>query len=144
MSRATAGSALHLASCRSWSLEIPDISYTNLASQGFFDWVHRIQRAPAPNVFVECKNYGSDLRNPEIDQIAGRFSPLRARLGLLVHRGFGDKSRLIQRCRDTALDSRGFVLPLDDDDLARLADERRRAPDSVTFTLLRQRFDELI
>ncbi|HEX9683922.1 MAG TPA: hypothetical protein VGA13_12630 [Acidimicrobiales bacterium] len=109
-----------------------DITYTNIASRGFFDWVNRVQGAPAPNVFVECKNYGSELANPEVDQIAGRFSPLRGRLGLLVHRGFGDKDRLLRRCRDTALDDRGFILPLDDDDLRALVDERKSNPDSRT------------
>lgn len=120
-----------------------DITYVNIASRGFFDWVNRIQQAPAPLVFVECKNYGSDLGNPEIDQLSGRFSPLRGRVGLLCHRGFGDKPRLIQRCRDTALDHRGFIIVLDDDDLSELVEERKRDVDSVTFKLLQQRFNEL-
>ena len=121
-----------------------DITYLNLASHGFFDWVNRVQAAPAPYVFVECKNYGSELGNPEIDQLAGRFSPVRGRLGLLCHRGFGDKAKLVQRCRDTALDDRGFMIALDDDDLAALVDERKRNPNSVSFRLLQQRFSELI
>jgi hypothetical protein len=121
-----------------------DIHYTNVATQGFFDWVNRVQNAPAPNVFVECKNYGHEVANPEIDQLLGRFSPLRGRVGLLVHRGFGDKSRLEARCRDSALDGRGFVIALDDDDLVQLIAERVQHPDSVTFTLLRQRFGALV
>jgi hypothetical protein len=84
-----------------------DIAYTNVADGGFFDWVNRIQNAPAPNVFVECKNYGRELGNPEIDQLSGRFSPLRGRLGLLVHRGFGDKDLLNERCRDSDLGPQG-------------------------------------
>jgi hypothetical protein len=121
-----------------------DISYTNVASQGFFDWVHRIQGAPAPNVFVECKNYGRELGNPELDQLAGRFSLLRGRLGLLVHRGFGDKQLLIKRCRDTALDGRGFVIALDDSDVEALVDERREESEDTSFRLLRERFNELV
>lgn len=120
-----------------------DISYTNVAGEGFFDWVNRVQNAPAPNVFVECKNYGSELGNPEIDQLSGRFSPLRGRVGMLLHRGFGDKARLVQRCRDTALDHRGFVIALDDSDLEALVNERKQNPLSVRFKLLRDRFDEL-
>jgi hypothetical protein len=118
-----------------------DISYTNVASRGFFDWVHRVQAAPAPNVFVECKNYGRDMGNPEVDQLAGRFSPLRGRTGLLVHRGFGDKTRLVARCRDTALDNRGFIIALDDADLGVLVQERKR---DDYFRELRRRFDELV
>lgn len=121
-----------------------DITYTNVATRGFFDWVNRVQLAPAPNLFVECKNYGQELANPEVDQLAGRFSPHRGRVGLLVHRGFGDKTLLIARCRDTALDNRGFIIALDDDDLTRLVEERKQDPQSVRFSLLRERFDELI
>jgi hypothetical protein len=121
-----------------------DISYTNVAARGFFDWVNRVQGAPAPNVYVECKNYGQELGNPELDQLSGRFSAQRGRVGLLVHRGFGDKEALIQRCRDTALDDRGFILVLDDTDLAVLVDERRQRPESVDFELLRRRFDSIV
>jgi hypothetical protein len=121
-----------------------DITYTNVASEGFFDWVNRVQSAPAPSVFVECKNYGRDLSNPEIDQISSRFSPLRGRLGFLAHRGFGDKDLLVQRCRDTALDHRGFIIVLDDDDLESLVQERKQNPNSVSFKTLCRRFDELV
>lgn len=121
-----------------------DITYTNVASEGFFDWVNRVQLAPAPSVYVECKNYGRELKNPEIDQLAGRFSPLRGRLGLLVHRGFGDKELLVQRCRDTSLDGRGFMIVLDDEDLASLVEERKKDPYSVAFDTLRRRFEELV
>lgn len=118
-----------------------DITYTNVASRGFFDWVHRVQAAPAPNVFIECKNYSTELANPEVDQLAGRFSPLRGRLGLLLHRGFGDKLRLVTRCRDTALDGRGFIVALDDDDLETMVQERKQ---NDYFRHLRRRFDELV
>jgi len=121
-----------------------DITYTNVATAGFFDWVHRVQGAPAPNVFVECKNYGREVANPEIDQLAGRFSPLRGRVGLLLYRGYGDKARLVARCRDTALDDRGFVIALDDDDLGSLVEDRKASHGSVAFRHLRQRFDELV
>ncbi len=121
-----------------------DITYTNVASRGFFDWVNRVQTAPAPYVFVECKNYGAGLGNPEIDQLAGRFSPIRGRLGLLLYRGYGDKAQLIQRCRDTALDNRGYIIALDDIDLRLLVEARKVDSDSVTFDLLHQRFAELI
>ena len=50
-----------------------DITYTNSATRGFFHWVG--QHYPAAHVFVECKNYGGEVGNPELDQISGRFSP---------------------------------------------------------------------
>ena len=49
-----------------------------------------------------------------VDQLAGRFAPNRGRLGFLVYRNTTDRSRLIARCRDTAVEGRGFILPLGD------------------------------
>jgi hypothetical protein len=117
-----------------------DIAFTNAATHGFFQWV--AQHHAAANVFVECKNYSSDLANPELDQLSGRFSPSRGQVGLLLCRHLEDKELFIQRCRDTALDGRGFIIPLDDDDLAALVqigDDR-----DEQFASLKARFDQLV
>jgi hypothetical protein len=92
-------------------------------------------------IFVECKNYAEDPANPELDQLAGRFSPKRGQVGILVCRKIGNKKRMAERCRDTANDNRGYVIALDDDDLKKIIDEFLRSGD---LTLLRQRFDSLI
>ncbi|MEU5507924.1 hypothetical protein [Streptomyces fungicidicus] len=96
-----------------------DISYTNVAQSGFFAFLgkHKIE---STYVMVECKNYGKEVGNPELDQLSSRFSPLRGRFGILACRSFEDKDRFLKRCRDTALDYRGFVIALDDDDLREL------------------------
>ncbi|GAA2418906.1 hypothetical protein GCM10010404_91860 [Nonomuraea africana] len=125
-----------------------DISYTNVASSGFFQWL-RIQRVPCRYVVVECKNYGTDLENPELDQISSRFSPLRGQVGILACRRFKNKDLFKKRCRDTALDYRGFVLALDDDDLRELVEEAEASihplePKPNEFRLLKKRFDELV
>ncbi|MEU6424167.1 hypothetical protein [Streptomyces spiralis] len=99
-----------------------DITYTNNATDGFFGWVMR-QGHPCSHIFVECKNYDSELGNPELDQLCGRFSPLRGKVGLLLCRSLAEKERFLQRCRDTALSRHEFVLLLDDDDLSTLVDE---------------------
>jgi len=125
-----------------------DIRYTNAARSGFFAWLiqHRI---PSQHIFVECKNYTGDPTNPELDQLSGRFSPLRGLVGLMVCRTFSDKELFLKRCRDTAQDHRGFCIALDDDDLAQLvhgAQAERQAGSSVptNFPLLKQRYDKLI
>lgn len=99
-----------------------DISYTNSAKEGFFTFLvsHKI---PSKYVFVECKNYGSDVKNPELDQLSSRFSPLRGKFGILTSRRFQDKDLFLRRCRDTAQDRRGFVVPLDDEDLKMLVSD---------------------
>ena len=108
-----------------------DITYTNGATEGFFKWVG--DHAPASYVFVECKNYSRDIANPELDQIAGRFSPRRGKFGIIICRKLENKDLFIQRCRDTADDGRGFIIPLDDDDLRIIVkqtqDEQRVAGD---------------
>ena len=102
-----------------------DIQYINKATSGFFNWLHAVHKTPSATVVVECKNYGSELGNPEFDQLTGRFAPQRGQIGFLCYRGFGNKVDVIRRCRDAALDRRGYVIALDDDDLAKLVADRR-------------------
>jgi hypothetical protein len=119
-----------------------DITFANEARANFFRWL--ATHYHAPYVFVECKNYSSDPANPELDQLAGRFSRDRGTIGFLVCRDFDDKPLFVQRCRDTARDGRGFIIALDDDDLRQIVAMRRdnRALDLARF--LQRRFDELL
>ncbi len=119
-----------------------DIRYVNDAQPGFFGWLAK--HYPSSHIFVECKNYGAELANPEFDQLAGRFSPNRGRVGLLVHRGFGNKEQFMASCHDTAADDRGFILLVDDNDLGRLVEERSAGSDPTRFGLLYERFQYLI
>lgn len=119
-----------------------DITYTNMASGGFFSWLGK--HYSAPHIFVECKNYGDDLGNPELDQISSRFSPSRGQVGILVCRKFADKDLFLQRCQDTAKDQRGFVIALDDSDLEQLIINHKGFASRVDYPLLKQRFDILI
>lgn len=124
-----------------------DIHYDNLADVGFFRWLGL--HYPAATVPVECKNYSKDPANEALDQLAGRFSDQRGRFGILVTRQFQDRELFLQRCRDTARDGRGWIVPLDDDDLYVLATqaeelhlEGRR--ERLEFPLLRERFQFLL
>jgi hypothetical protein len=121
-----------------------DIVYTNLASSGFFKWLDGPAGVECGEIIVECKNYTGPLSNPEFDQLTGRFSPRRGRFGLLVYRGYkDDKETVVKRCRDAALDDRGYVIALDDDDLAELVQARKRG-EETTFRYLRDRYRQLI
>ncbi|MFI9769345.1 hypothetical protein ACIHJG_21110 [Streptomyces sp. NPDC052415] len=134
-----------------------DITYTNRDKRGFFDWLTR-QGYLCPYVFFECKNYASELGNPELDQICGRFTPLRGRVGIIACRSI-DRDRFLQRCRDAARGHRGYVLFLDDDDLRRLVDEvktslgprrdpsgqvMRDKPKPAEFRVLHEKFRDLV
>lgn len=64
-------------------------------------------------------------------------------------RTFKNRELLMKRCRDTALDHRGYVIPLDHADLRTMVFEARsefapvdaRLPE---FTLLKERLDPLV
>jgi hypothetical protein len=91
-----------------------DITYTNAARDGFFWRAHSAHNIASRLIMVECKNYSKDPANPEIDQLSGRFSVNRGRLGLMLYRTVDDYDRLCERCRDTAQDGRGFMIALGD------------------------------
>lgn len=119
-----------------------DVTYTNMGLRGFFLWLST--HYPSSHVFIECKNYGREIANPELDQLSGRFSPSRGQVGMLVCRSFQDKQRFLRRCKDTAADHRGFVIALDDEDLQQLVEYRKREPLYDAWPLLRSRFKDLI
>lgn len=119
-----------------------DITYVNDAKDGFFSWVAR--NHPASHVYVECKNYGKEIGNPELDQLAGRFSPSRGKLGILVVRSTQDKPLLLQRCKDAAGDHRGFILVLDDSDLKELVKQRQSLMYGFGENLLYKQFKALV
>lgn len=96
-----------------------DIVMENAAHTGVFFNVPNIRHLPCAYVPLECKNYGREIGNPELDQLAGRFSVNRGKMGFLCCRQFNDRNLFIQRCRDTFRDDRGLVLPLDDETVLR-------------------------
>lgn len=118
-----------------------DITFTNIATRGFFHWL--ALHYPAPFLHVECKNYSVDPANPELDQLSGRFSPSRGVVGLLVCRRIENRSLLLARCRDTASDRRGFILPLDDQDLETLVRDLQ-GEGGDAFDLLNELFEKLV
>lgn len=99
-----------------------DILMENAAHTGLFFTIPNTRRLPCAYVPLECKNYGREVGNPELDQLAGRFSVNRGKLGFLCCRQFNDRNLFIRRCRDTFRDDRGLVLPLDDETVIRYLD----------------------
>jgi len=91
-----------------------DIVMENSARSGVFFDLPNVRQMPCAYVPIECKNYGREVGNPELDQLAGRFSVNRGKVGLLFCRSFEDRALFVQRCRDTFRDDRGLVMPFDD------------------------------
>ncbi|TIX89283.1 hypothetical protein [Rhizobium sp. P44RR-XXIV] len=94
-----------------------DIRFTNAADSGFFHAMMVSPQGRALSIPVECKNYIKEMRNPELDQLAGRFSHHRGFVGLLLCRSMDNRERIVAGCKDTANDGRGFMLVFEDADL---------------------------
>jgi hypothetical protein len=120
-----------------------DVTFDNVATSGFFRWLSQNQAAGI--VFVECKNYGAELGNPELDQLVGRFGPSRGEFGLIVCRSLEDPERFYKRCQNTFDDKKGAVLALTDEDLRTLvAAARASGGGEAKFDLLRRRYKRLL
>ena len=118
-----------------------DIAYINSANSEFFYWLK--ENYAAPRIFVECKNFTREVGNPELDQLSGRFGPSYGKVGILVCRRFEDKEKFFQRCQDTEKDDRGYIIPLDDEDLKVLVKEREEGKLFKREGLLWERFNRL-
>jgi len=103
-----------------------DISFDNGAPTGGF--FHRLQHAfgiPCQYIFVECKNYSSDIANPELDQMVGRLSPNRGKFGIIICRDIEDEALFTRRCADSHKAQHGVIVPLTDNDIVRILEERK-------------------
>lgn len=121
-----------------------DILMQNGASDGIFYQLHTVRNIPCSVVPLECKNYRTDIENPELDQLAGRFSVQRGQFGMLCCRHFQDRALFIARCRDTFRDARGLIVPLDDATIIRwlgiIRDGNRSALDRQITDLINEVF----
>ncbi|MBU1039235.1 hypothetical protein KKC17_03390 [Patescibacteria group bacterium] len=117
-----------------------DIAFDNGApSDGFF---YRLQHAfsiPCPYIFIECKNYSKDIRNPELDQMVGRFSPNRGRFGIIVCRDIDDEDVFLKRCADSYKDQHGLIIPLTDADLINILNQKKAGIEHPEDEILSQK-----
>jgi hypothetical protein len=107
-----------------------DLVFDNSAKSGQFFNLHQIRKITSPYIMVECKNYGKDVANPELDQLAGRFSANRGRFGMLLCRSVKNYKTLIKRCQDTHNDQNGLIIPILDEDLIMILNAKADAPES--------------
>lgn len=95
-------------------------------------------------VIVECKNYSSDINNPEIDQLLGRFDLNRGKFGIITRRAIDDERLLLDRCRDLAKGGTGYIIVLTDNDLLEVLDFKSKSQDDAIEAMLLRKFRYLI
>ena len=121
-----------------------DILFTNAARDGFFFRMQVAAQTRSSHIFVECKNYSYDVGNPELDQLSGRFGHQRGFLGLLVCRQDDRRDLTRARCRDTAQDSRGYIIVLSDDDIGTVLDFIAGGQRDRISHFMQLRYNELV
>ena len=116
-----------------------DIVMENGAKLGIFRRLHEIRKIHCPFISIECKNYKTEVDNPEIDQLSGRFSRDRGIVGFMCCRSFENENLFLKRCIDTFKDGRGLIIHLHDSrisDLLLLIRENKREQLEVMLTKL--------
>ncbi|MET4827821.1 hypothetical protein ABH972_005410 [Bradyrhizobium ottawaense] len=121
-----------------------DIRFTNAGATPFFNRIVSAAQTRALTVPVECKNYTEDLDNPEFDQLSGRFSHTRGFFGFLCCRSIDNRDRMVATCRDTAIDGRGYIIVLSDDDLVQMLAAVESGNRSLIDATLNRRLGELL
>ena len=121
-----------------------DIVFDNCDKKGFFYTLNTLHRIQCPKIFFECKNYGREIGNPEVDQLLGRFSPTRGKFGILLCRSIENKQQLIKRCKDVFHDHQSFIIVLDDSDIITLLKYRDNNEEIEIDDFMQKKLDELI
>ena len=119
-----------------------DITFSNIAEKGFFYLLGTSYNIPCQLIMVECKNYSKDIANPELDQIAGRFSAKRGKFGIICCRSVDHEDLFVEREKDTFKDDRGCIIHLTDKDIIELLDQRKN---NITVdSFMTKKYNEII
>lgn len=120
-----------------------DIVFNN-NDKGFFNQINNLNKIHCPKIFIECKNYGKELGNPEIDQLQTRFSKQRGMFGILICRTIENKEKIIQRCKDVLHDRDGYIIVLEDIDIVKLLKLKEQKKEDKIDQFLNEKLDEII
>lgn len=121
-----------------------DITFENSAENGFFYNLPTIHQISSSLIMIECKNYKEDIGNPEVDQLAGRFSVNRGKFGMLLFRSINDEKLLMNRCKDICADKSEIIIPLMDRDLNKALDSIIGDTEENIEKIIADKFFEII
>ncbi|MDD2208110.1 MAG: hypothetical protein PHG03_03265 [Bacilli bacterium] len=120
-----------------------DILYNNTAQSGFFFDLIEKYSIPANFIIVESKNYSTDISNPELDQLIGRFSNHRGRFGLSISRKADNHDILLKRCGDILKDDNGLIIPLLDSDIIKILTDIKEGIENTGLSLLLEKYTKI-
>ncbi len=120
-----------------------DLSFQNSAETGFFKDRKDDPFTQSREVVIECKNYGDDISNPEIDQMAGRLDPRRGRFGMVTCRSIDKPDALAKRLTDVFQAQNGIIFCLTDADIAVLLTVPPLNRDTAIQVMLRAKLREV-
>lgn len=121
-----------------------DIIFNNNNKDGFFKNLNSLHQIKCPKIIIECKNYGREIGNPEIDQLQARLNKKRGMFGILLCRSIENKSRMLQRCKDVLNDEKGYIIVLNDSDLSKLMLLKDDGNETGIDEFMTNKIDELI
>lgn len=121
-----------------------DLVFTNAADNEFFSHRRSDSRVNANVVIVECKNYSSDIANPELDQLLGRFNSDRGKFGIIACRSVDDTTLLKRRCRDAVKNNQGYIIALTDADVIGMLTAKSKMRDSDVYEFLHAKYRDII
>jgi len=97
-------------------VKIIDTLFTNSSKEGFFYNLKEEVKCNYP--IIEVKNYTDDTKNPEVDQLNGRFNNNHGHFGILVCRRIKDENKMYERCATVLPEN--IILFLTDEDIFKL------------------------
>lgn len=121
-----------------------DIVYTNISDKGIFHRLRVINDIPSNFIIMECKNYYKDIENPELDQLIGRFSNNRGKVGFIFCRNLNNPKLFLKRCQDTYRDNHAIIIHITDDDLIRLLEEYKSKFEGSYNSIISAMIDEVM
>ena len=104
--------------------QVIDITFNNTSFKGFFADLAK-RNVVCAQVFFECKNYSEDIKNPQFDQLLGRFDYRTSTIGFIVCRTVDDEQKIIEFCRDRAKQQQRYIIVLSDEDVIQLLESKK-------------------
>jgi hypothetical protein len=125
-------------------LKYVDLKANNDQKDGIFAQLRDHFRFYSPYVFIECKNYAEDLKNPEFDQLIARLGPTTTQIGCIICRRVTDSGKVLDRAKVPFNKEHKLILVLADADITRLANARIQSGPDVMDAMLKEYAERVI